>query len=347
MLFYSRSGLPCRARPRVMRVDTGYAPVAFTTGAIDALRDTTGGPLDFDRDVLPLVLTELRVAYRRCEAAIAGPAAAAALEARLRGSLDVLDQLDREHGRFDPAATLDGAAGMLRADYAAYQKWLAEVIKADLADGALGFAGSPVKCALDILRALRDTFRYATDFGGLTGRSLEEFHRRTVPVLNRAVVGPQYERHSELLALLAAGIAHTPFGPAPAVTRDGRGWTISSTRLDTPFQRTVDWLCAGNVALPAVAGSASPLLRSLHRAGWIRPHRPGSDRVTGVDVDRDQHPVRGDGEPERRLWVLGPLCEGATFYNNLVPSPDTFSRPVFDAHRCAEAMLGGGRLRAG
>jgi uncharacterized NAD(P)/FAD-binding protein YdhS len=99
--------------------------------------------------------------------------------------------------------------------------------------------------------------------------------------------------------------------------------------------------------LPAVAASASPLLRSLYRAGWIRPHRPGSDQVTGVDVDRDQHPIRCDGEPEHRLRVLGPLCEGATFYNNLVPSPHTFSRPVFDAHRCVEAMLGSGRLRAG
>jgi uncharacterized NAD(P)/FAD-binding protein YdhS len=345
MLFYSRSGLPCRARPLVMRVDTRYAPVAFTTAAIDALRAATGGPLDFDRDVLPLVLTELRVAYRRCEAAIAGPAATAALEALLTADpTTVLDELDAARGRFDPVATLDGSAGMLLADQVAYQKWLSEVIKADLADGALGFAGSPVKSALDILRALRDTFRYAVDYGGLTGGSLEEFHRRTVPVLNRAVVGPQYERHGELLALLAAGIAHAPFGPAPAASWDGRTWTISSTRLDTPYERDVDWVCAGNVALPAVEGSASPLLRSLHLAGRIQPHRPGSDQVTGVDVDRDQHPIRGDGEPERRLWVLGPLCEGATFYNNLVPSPDTFSRPVFDAHRCVEAMLGSGRL---
>jgi len=37
--------------------------------------------------------------------------------------------------------------------------------------------------------------------------------------------------------------------------------------------------------------------------------------------------------------VLGPLCEGATFYNNLVPSPGAYSRPLFDAHRCVKAMF--------
>ncbi len=41
----------------------------------------------------------------------------------------------------------------------------------------------------------------------------------------------------------------------------------------------------------------------------------------------------------KRIWVLGPLCEGATFYNNLVPSPGVYSRPIADAHRCAAAML--------
>ncbi|HEY8472075.1 MAG TPA: FAD/NAD(P)-binding protein [Natronosporangium sp.] len=344
MLFYSRSGLPCRARPRVMRVDGQYQPVAFTPAAIDALRAERGdGRLDFDRDVLPLIYTEMRVAYRRCEAALAGPAAVEALAARLATAPDLtalLDQLDAERGRFDPVSTLDGSAGMLRADSAAYQKWFAEVVKADLAEGALGFAGSPVKAALDVLRALRDTFRYAIDYGGLTDDSLESFHRTTVPVLNRAVVGPQYERHCELLALLSAGLAHTPFGPAPAVSWDGRRWTIEATQLDTPAVWSADWLCAGNLTNPAVADSASPLLRSLHRRGLLRPHRPGSPYVIGADIDRDHHPIGRDGAPYRRLWLLGPLCEGATFYNNLVPSPGTFSRPVFDAHRCAAELLG-------
>ena len=288
--------------------------------------------------MLPLALTEVRVAYRRCQARLDGtaPVLEAALAADLPGTLD---RLDAERDRFDAAEAVDGTGGMPLDGPDGYQKWLAEVLRADLAEGVLGFAGSPVKAGLDVLRALRDTFRYAVDFGGLTAASLDSFHRRTVPALNRAVVGPQWERHAELLALLEAGLAGAPFGPDPAVAWDGRRWTVSSTRLAEPYATGVDWVVDARVDLPAVDCSASPLLAALHRRGAIRPHRPDSRWVRGIDVDRDQHPLDASGRPDPRLWVLGPLCEGATFYNNLVPSPNVHSRPVHDAHRTAVAIL--------
>ena len=375
MLFYSRSGVPCRARPLVVEFGPRYEPLVFTTAAIDALRAARGGPLDFESDVLPLVLTEMRIAYRRCEARNAGDEAVAALDRELtaapRGASKyhhcgvdgpltapttetvatltaisaVLDELDARLGRFDARATFDGATDMLLGDSDAYQKWLADVLRSDLAEGLLGFTRSPVKAALDIMRDLRDTFRHVVDFGGLTDASIEDFNGRIVPAVNRAVVGPQYERHVELLALMAAGIAHAPFGPAPTVSwNDAAGrWTISSSQLAIPHSREADWIVSAHVPLPAVGSSANPLLSALHRNGWIRRHRPDSRHVHGIDVDRDQHPVNAQGRPDRRLWVLGPLCEGATFYNNLVPSPNVYSRPVHDAHRCVAAMFAGQR----
>jgi uncharacterized NAD(P)/FAD-binding protein YdhS len=339
LLFLSRSGLPCRARPRTVEFGPPYRPIAFTTAAVDAVRRARGGPLDFAADVLPLVLTEIRVGYRRAQARLAGTAAA--LEADLAADVaGTLDRLDAELDRFDAAEALTGTAGMLLDGPDAYQKWLAETLRADLAEGLLGFAGSPVKAGLDVLRELRDTFRYVVDFGGLTAASLDDFTVRTIPALNRAVVGPQWERHAELLALLAAGVARAPFGPDPVVTATGGRWTIASTRLAEPYAAEVDWVVAAHVELPAVDSSASPLIAALHRRGVLRPHRPDSRWVRGVDVDRDQHPLDATGRPDPRMSVLGPLCEGATFYNNLVPSPQVHSRPVHDAHRCVAAALG-------
>jgi len=162
-------------------------------------------------------------------------------------------------------------------------------------------------------------------------------------VLNRAVVGPQFERHQELLALLAAGIAELPTGPDPALTRDapGHGWRIESRQLATPHVARADWLLAGRTDLPAVGSSASPLLAGLFRQGSIRPSTAAEPALAGIEVDRDQHPIAATGEPDRRIWVLGPLCEGSTFYNNLVPSPGCYSRPIADAHRCAAELLAG------
>ena len=348
LLFYSRSGLPCRARPKVVEFAAAYRPLVFTRAAIDRARSRRP-LLDFEQDVWPLVLAEMRIAYRRAQARCAGLNAEAALAdefsaaAGHQGVVAVLDRLDARLGRFDPVAALDGSEAMSLHSSGSYQRWLSAVISDDLAEGLLGYAGSPLKAALDVLRDLRDTFRYAVDFGGLTPASAEEFAARTVPVLNRAVVGPQYERHEELLALLAAGVASAPFGPAPSVhwLPDRHRWRLASTRLAAPHSREVDWLAAAWVEPPAVDGSASPLLESLWRKGWIRRHRPGSRRLVGIDIDADQHPIDVEGRPDRRLWVLGPLCEGATFYNHLVPSPATYSRPVADAHRCVSALLAG------
>ncbi len=365
LLFYSRTGVPCRARPKVVEFGPQYRPLAFTTTNVDILRTSLGGgPLDFEADVLPLVFTEMRIGYRRCEARLADAGAglghrgaADALERELEAAaadgpdalVALLDALDTRLGPFDPVSTFDGATDMLLDDTQAYQKWLADVLRGDLAEGLLGFVGSPVKAALDVMRELRDTFRYVVDFGGLTEASLDEFTRRTVPAVNRAVVGPQFERHAELLALMAAGVAHVPFGPAPTVVwtapstedvdTEAGGWTVTSTRLAEPHSRDVDWVVAAYVEPPAVDTSSSPLLTALHRRGSIRRHRPDSRHVHGIDVDPDQHPIATDGHPDTRVWVLGPLCEGATFYNNLVPSPNTWSRPIHDAHRCVAAML--------
>jgi uncharacterized NAD(P)/FAD-binding protein YdhS len=351
LVMYSRSGLACRARPLVVEFGPRYEPLVFTSAGVDACRTARQGPLDFAEDVLPLVLTEMRIAYRLCQARGAGGDAERTLlrdltqAGRRDGIVALLDELDRRLDPFDARATFEGSTGMLLADSAAYQKWLADFISRDLAEGLSGFTRSPVKAALDVLRSQRDTFRYAVDFGGLTDRSLDEFTRRTVPALNRAVVGPQYERHAELLALMAAGIVQTPFGPDPSVTwnENAGRWTIASSQLGTPYARAVDWIVAAKVAPPAVESSASPLISALYRKGRIRPHRPDSRYVQGVDVDRDQHPVDAQGRIDRRLWLLGPLCEGATFYNHLVPSPDVYSRPVFDAHRCVAEMYAADR----
>jgi uncharacterized NAD(P)/FAD-binding protein YdhS len=347
LLFYSRSGRPGRARPRILRYGPPYQPLLFTTAGIDRLRAEHGGMLDLDGQVWPLVLGELRIAYRRAQARAAGPDAAERLEHRLAeaattGALtELLDRLDAEHGPFALERLLDAAQPMALTDAGGYQAWLTEELIADLVEGKLGLQGSVVKQTLDILRELRDTFRYAVDFGGLTPHSCHRFFQQTVPILNRAVVGPQFERHQELLALLTAGIARAPLGPSPVSTWDARAgnWLFESRHLTAPHTARADWLVAGRTDLPAVASSASPLLDGLFRQGRIRPSVADDPALAGIDVDRNQHPVTAAGEVDRRIWVLGPLCEGSTYYNNAVPAPGCYSRPIADAHRCVAELL--------
>ncbi|GLZ41100.1 FAD/NAD(P)-binding domain-containing protein [Actinokineospora sp. NBRC 105648] len=343
VLMFCTSGVPFRARPLVNRPLPGYVPVALTEPTIDRLRHERG-PLDFDTDLLPLVLAEMRAAYHRRRATMAGEPDPFA-NVRTPGEVEVLlNALDTAHGGFDAYAAWTGSEGMALTSGQSYQDWAVDFIRADLAEGVLGFEGSPVKAGIDILRDLRDTIRYAVDFGGLTADSLRSFLAVAVPRMNRAVVGPQHDRHRDLLALVEAGVVSLAAGPAPEVTwLPTDRWRISSTRLAVPFERDVDWLCRAHVPYPAVGSSASPLLVSLREAGLLRSV-PGA---TGVAVDRDQHPIRTDGATERRIRVLGPLCEGSTFYNHLVPSPGAFSRPPADAQRCVAALFGADVVAAG
>ena len=162
------------------------------------------------------------------------------------------------------------------------------------------------------------------------------------------MVGPQFERHEELLSLFDAGLAQAPFGPDPALdwVPDAGSWLLRSRQLGTPHAEFADWLVAGRTDLPAVASSASPLVAQLFGQGRIRASVAGDPALAGIDIDPDQHPVSVTGEVDRRIWVLGPLCEGSTFYNNLVPSPGCYSRPIADAHRCAAELLAADRSLA-
>ncbi|WP_424888264.1 FAD/NAD(P)-binding protein [Streptomyces sp. XH2] len=384
ILLYSRTGLPFRARPRANRQGRLYEPLVFTAEAVDRLRaDAPEGGLSLHGDLLPLIRTEMRIAFHlRCAGLVGGDGGRAAedgaaeartaedrrgaedrtaedrtadalREAVAAGRLDSeLDRLDAEHrtafGLLDPEELLFPEPGDLSGSRA-YQDWYGARLAEDLEQAERGLAGSPVKAALEVLRDRRELIRRAVDFAGLDEKSHDEFYGSFTAVLNRSVTGPQLDRHQELLALLRAGVAAVPFGPEPEVAWDEAGgcWRLSSTRLAEPYSATADWLCHATSGQPDVERTGSRLLAGLVRTGVIRRHRSAVANSRGVDLTRGLHPVGGDGAADERMWVLGPLSEGTTFYNHYVPSPGGFSRALSDAHRSVVEMLAAAGEAAG
>ncbi|MEV4927145.1 FAD/NAD(P)-binding protein [Streptomyces roseoverticillatus] len=373
IVLYSRTGLPFRARPRANRQGGLYEPLVFTAEAVDRLRaEAPEDGLSLHGDLLPLIRTEMRVAFHlRCAALLGGDgdrtAGGGATEERtaedrtadtLReavaaGRLDSeLDRLDAEHrtafGLLDPEELLFPEPGDLSGSHA-YQDWYGGRLAEDLEQAELGLSGSPLKAALEVLRDRRELIRRAVDFAGLDEKSHDEFYGSFTAVLNRSVTGPQLDRHQELLALLRAGVVAVPFGPEPEVAWDEAGacWRLSSTRLAEPYSATADWLCHATSGQPDVDRTGSRLLAGLVRTGTIRRHRPAVANSRGVDLTRGLHPVGSDGVADERMWVLGPLSEGTTFYNHYVPSPGGFSRALSDAHRSVVAMLAAAAEAAG
>lgn len=353
VLLYTRSGLPFRARPVVNRAGGAPEALVFTPDALErARRFRTAGRLSLVEDILPLLRDEMRLAFHRRCAALLG--SGDQVEQRLRASCDSgslgaeLTALDGEHapsfGAFDPLRLLFPESDGL-ANSASYQEWYLGQVKDDLGEASLGLAGSPLKAGLEILRDHRDTMRYAVDFEGLDDASHQDFYGRVTSSFNRAVTGPQLERHEELIALVRSGVVAIPFGPSPRVDWETEGsvWRLTSTRLGNGHAESADWLCLATSDQPEMEHTANPLVAFLRDRSVLRRHRPSSRSSRGVDVTPEFHPVGADGRVHTRMWVLGPLCEGTTFYNHYVPSPGGASRALQDAQGCVTAALRGVR----
>ena len=348
IVLFSRTGLPFRARPHANR-DAPFEPLVLTRAGIDRLRSASAdGTLGLHGDLVPLISTEMRIAFHRRCAHLEGTATATErtlTDATADGTLDAaLDRLDAQHalpyGRFVPERVLFPGPGPL-ATSGAQQAHYVAALRADLDEATAGLGASPLKSALEVLRDQRDIIRYAVDFAGLDEKSHDEFYGAFTAVLNRSVTGPQLDRHRELLALIDAGVVEVPLGPEPDVRWDDAAgsWRLASTRLTAGHTVHADWLCHATSGQPDIDRTGSALLNHLRVTGRLRRHRPDAPHSRGVDITREQHPVGRDGSVDTRLWILGPLTEGATFYNHYVPSPGGPNRALLDADRSVRAAL--------
>ena len=297
VVLVSREGRPARARPRL---DPGRRPLPgrhLTPERITELRATRpDGRLDFEVDVLPLVLAEMEYRWRT-----------------LGGAGDPPPFRDLLFGQ-PPAEALRGAEE--------HRRWYLGQVTDDLAQAQLGLPASHLKEALEVLRDHRDVLRVAVDGGGLTESSRDWFFGRFAGVANRAVIGPQLERHQELLALVDAGVVQFGPGPQARIEPHDERWLVSSTRLGAPAVIEVDHVVNGYSQADPLA---HPLLRTLAEAGRGRPDHP---------TDRRRHATGHPGRPRplcrRPALVVRPDHRGQQLLQPLRAHP---GRPLPRGHR--------------
>ena len=113
-----------------------------------------------------------------------------------------------------------------------YEARVYEVVAADVNEALVAGGASPVKAALETLRALRDTLRFAIEFKGRTLSSHLDFAANMQSRFARLVAGPPVQRCQQLLALIDAGILNLPFGPSPELEAQPEGgYTVSVQAL--------------------------------------------------------------------------------------------------------------------
>ncbi len=336
LVLYSRSGLPFRARPQFDRKQI-FEPVVFSLQVVQELKksETT---LDYQQQLKPLILLEMCCRYYlQSEYLRHGWDSAHTLHAQLCTAYQQnllsqsLKRLAVVYGVFDPEAVLYPNIQAHLQDAQSYQERVLQLIRDDLYHAQTGLHYSPLKTALETFRDSRNVIRTAMDWGGLTETSHKHFLQEEAALMNRIVIGPQKERHQEILALVEARVLSIACGPQPQIRFNGRHWELSSTQLKSQNTILVDWLIQGYSESPALKDNNSELIQNLVESGRLNPFRA---YCQSANVDRNYQPLDKKDRPQKRLWILGPLLEGTTFYNHYIPSPFSQNRAFMEAHQC-------------
>ncbi|MGH9104486.1 MAG: homoserine O-acetyltransferase/O-succinyltransferase family protein [Acidimicrobiales bacterium] len=355
LYLFSRSGFPYCAKSFGATDPMGdYRPAICTFPAVAALADG-GAPgrkrrIDARQELLPLVLAEMELCYYSRAAQLDSGLGAGEqvrdnlIEAWAAGTFaEERDRLGARYGAFDARAHLFAGEGLRYRDSEDYEAEVYATVAEDTRHALVEGGGSPVKAALETLRALRDTMRRAVEWKGLTLSSHLDFFANLHNRFARLVAGPPAFRSQQLLALVDAGIVKMPFGPSPEVlpTPDGRA-LVRSTQLEHPFEVAADRLVRAHLDLPSISPSTSPLLANLVHRGRLRPLDFDGTPVGSIDLDQDCHPIGAKGRVQPRLWVFGVLTEGVRYFTLYIPSPKSRARAFLDAGACAHTILGRG-----
>ncbi|NRR32962.1 FAD/NAD(P)-binding protein [Oxalobacteraceae bacterium] len=332
LILFSRNCLPNVARGVNQKGLGGrHRPHYFTVDAIAALREQAlrergSRQLDFERELLPLLLRDMGLVYRGArDGRMPDPA---------RYVLSVADGVLLDRLLFP----LRGRRFAALADFRAY---LDDYLRSDLAEAELGNVISAVKGATDVLRDVRASLQAAVEHGGLTPESHRHFLEVFHPAINRVSFGPPRRRNQEWLALLACGVATLASGPGASVECDeaAASFVLETPFLSGPLRAHFDVLLSARLDAYSPQTDVSPLSRNLLRRGLVRPYLNGNYHPGGIDIDADSHPLDASGLPLATLWVLGYPVEGAHYYTHALPRPLMASRQVRDADRCVSAMF--------
>ncbi|NRR29647.1 FAD/NAD(P)-binding protein [Oxalobacteraceae bacterium] len=329
---FSRQGLPFGGRAVNQKgVGGQYKARYFTREFIDAARHALclregSLQLDFDRDLWPTLKHEMAYVYQCTASGAWAEARGFVPDAASVAAIDAL---------------IAPLAGITFADYAAYQRYIHDYLRDDIADSLQGNVQNPRKAAADVIRDLRDNIRYAVDHCGLTPASHQRFLSHWCSIMNRIAVGPPKERNMELLALMEAGIVQFGLGQNPQIGFDAGSsrFTLASTAFAINETDSFDVFVRAKIDVFEPEKSTSRLVHNMLASGLAVPFQNGGFKPSGLAVDKSANLLRSDGQAMRNIWALGNIVEGSNFYTFVLPRPQVNSRAIQDAGKVVIAML--------
>jgi uncharacterized NAD(P)/FAD-binding protein YdhS len=319
----SRHTLPFAARGINQKGRTGrHICRFFTAQAVASLRPAGNrrARIDFESQLLPLVIKEMAYGYRVAEGG---------------------EPIDAEH--FEPTPEevrsirqiLWPLEGMNFGSSSEFRSWFLARMNEDLQEAYRGNCTSGVKAATDVLRDAREGFREGVEFAGLTPASHRYFLEQFNPTINRVSFGPPLRRNEEWIALFDAGVLDVAGGPVTRIETpdDDCAFRVASDYPDAAEHVAVDAVISARLDNYSPLTDSARLSANLLRRGLLRPFMNGEYHPSGIDIDENLRVKDAGGAVQARLWAVGFVVEGPHFYTHALPRPGIASRQTVDAER--------------
>ncbi|MDG4533275.1 FAD/NAD(P)-binding protein [Streptomyces sp. AV19] len=354
----SRRGIPYHARGENQKGPHGrHEPLLLTPERIAALkaRAARQSGLDFERDIWPLVAKEVETVYYRTLLA----SRQLTLQARCFESAYVhapwgtgeeqriLDAHDiGEKDRWDWDLLARPYRDEEFSGPAAFECWLLDRLRQDVAEARAGNVHGPRKAALDVLRDLRNEIRQLVDHGGLHGDSHRDALDGWFTPLNAFLsIGPPTRRVEEMTALIEAGVLSV-VGPGMRVDVDGATGALTAHSPVVPGSGVrAEAIVEARLPEITLRGTGDALLRSLLDAGECAPYRirtrdGGWHETDGLAVTpRPFRLLDARGRAHPRRFAFGVPTESVHWVTAAGIRPGVNSVTLTDSDAIARAVL--------
>lgn len=368
----SRRGTPYRAKAEMGGYYASCLDHRFLTPqTVRSLAE--GGPLVFDRDLLPRARKDAIRSYYRTLARVRP-------EAFDRPAQRFLADLDRELGVPGAAGSEETTPWDVRVErlvnqavpyedhlnikwqsypflderFGSHEEYAAAVVHWLDRDAAGSEAGEddPAKVAFSSLNWSRTLLKQIIAERGLQDESwYEELMQSFSPLVEGVASGPPALRIKQLAALARAGVVRF-LGPNPVFRIEAEHGCFEASSpwvADEPFRGA--WFIEAMSPPNEVRRNISPLLTAMHDHGLVRAKSlhlaDGAAHVAGPGLDVTPAPYRAvgtDGQPREGIWLLGLQLASAQWGTSIAAEAGApaglGARTLADADRVAAAILG-------
>lgn len=335
ILMFSRSNLPLMARAiNQKEVSEQYKAIFFTPNKIKELKKKNK-KLDFEIDVLPLIIKEMEYVYSYTY--LKSKSIQKSLMFRNEyilssDSSQIINKYISKKNQFNFNKIINPLKEPK--NIRDFNNQIITYLKEDIKEANLGNLTSPLKASCDILRDLRDTLRYCIDFGGLTEKSHSFFIESFVPTNNRLCVGPPLVKIEELKALIEANVVSILY--KVQIKKDAE-----KVILKDYFNKNYQINKLIDAKIDSLKINDDPFLNSIIKNNLGSKFKNKNLEFECFNINKNFNSISINKSIIKNLFILGLPTEGIKFYTFILPRPFIKSTFLVDSNNAVETFISG------